>query len=314
MPSLDNNLQAPRMIRSFRQGRNSSSLAFFILPRSLHYLSPFSILLFLAITYGITLAPGLTWANGGTDGGDLITAAATHGVAHPGGYPLYLLLAHGFQQIPMGNLAWRTNLMSTVCMVLAVLFLFYTIRNLLAKQPFADLAAWGAALIFGISPLVWSQAVITEVHGLQTLLTVCILCQTLCGENRWSGDFLRGLILGLALGNHLTTFFLLPLLFWDRTHICPDLKRHFGRRILGVVAGSLIYLLLPLWALAKPPINWGNPITLPAFFQLVSGQIYQSNFTNFYIIDRLRGSVGLLIEQVGLAGLFLGVFHIFGGW
>ena len=41
--------------------------------------------------YLTTLAPGLTWANDGADGGDLVTAAATLGVAHPTGYPLYRL-------------------------------------------------------------------------------------------------------------------------------------------------------------------------------------------------------------------------------
>ena len=47
--------------------------------------------------YLASLAPGLTWANFGADGGDLIAAAATGGVAHPTGYPFYLLLARLFQ-------------------------------------------------------------------------------------------------------------------------------------------------------------------------------------------------------------------------
>jgi len=38
-------------------------------------------------------APGLTWKNGGDDGGDLAIAAKLLGIAHPTGYPLYLLLA-----------------------------------------------------------------------------------------------------------------------------------------------------------------------------------------------------------------------------
>jgi hypothetical protein len=314
MSSWENNNQAPQLNRGSRQGSFSPSLAFFILIRNKQVLYSLSILLILGIAYGATLAPGLTWANGGTDGGDLITAASTHGVAHPGGYPLYLLLAQVFQQIPLGNLAWRTNLMSAVCMILAVILLYLTTRRLLTKQPFADLAAWGAALAFGISSLVWSQAVITEVYALQILLTVCILFQTLAGKMPWNVDFLRGLILGLALGNHLTTLFLIPLLIWDGDTFCPDLKKHLGRRILGVLAGLLIYLLLPLWAFGKPPINWGNPITFTAFFQLVAGQIYQSNFTSIYTLDRLRGWAGLLIEQVGLAGLFIGAFYLFGGW
>ena len=75
---------------------------------------PLTLLGLLATAYSLTLAPGLTWANHGEDGGDLITAAATLGVAHPTGYPTYLLLAHLFQLLPIGNLAFRTNLLSAL--------------------------------------------------------------------------------------------------------------------------------------------------------------------------------------------------------
>jgi len=56
--------------------------------------------------YLITLATGLTWANGGSDGGDLIAASITGGVAHPTGHPLYLFVARLFQYIPIGTLAF----------------------------------------------------------------------------------------------------------------------------------------------------------------------------------------------------------------
>ena len=37
----------------------------------------------LMVVYLITMAPGVTWANSGADGGDLITAAATGGQRTP---------------------------------------------------------------------------------------------------------------------------------------------------------------------------------------------------------------------------------------
>src|SRR5437879_3085739 len=72
----------------------------------------------LAIAYARTLAPGVTWANDGADSGDLVTAAATLGIAHPTGYPTYLLLARLFQIIPLGDLAARTTLLSAAAGVL----------------------------------------------------------------------------------------------------------------------------------------------------------------------------------------------------
>ena len=67
---------------------------------------PVVLCLSLLAVYGLTLAPGLTWANSGADGGDLIAAAATGGVPHPTGYPVYLLLAV-FQFLPIGSPATR---------------------------------------------------------------------------------------------------------------------------------------------------------------------------------------------------------------
>src|SRR5262245_14429377 len=74
-----------------------------------------AVLASLLLVYLSTLAPGLTWANHGADGGDLITAAATGGVAHPSGYPTYLVLARLFLALPFGPLAFRVNLLSAVC-------------------------------------------------------------------------------------------------------------------------------------------------------------------------------------------------------
>jgi len=91
MPCSGSNSQRQSFIIKVRQ--RISSLALFISPSHTALFHEVSMVLIIGTVYGCTLAPGLTWANGGTDGGDLITAAATHRVAHTSGYPLYLLLA-----------------------------------------------------------------------------------------------------------------------------------------------------------------------------------------------------------------------------
>ena len=50
--------------------------------------------------YYVTLAPTITWEHEGVDSGDLVTAAYTLGVAHPPGYPLFILLAKLFTSLP----------------------------------------------------------------------------------------------------------------------------------------------------------------------------------------------------------------------
>ena len=104
------------------------------------------------------MAPGLTWANGGSDGGDLITAVAVGGVPHPTGYPLYLLISKIFQAIPIGSLAYRTNLLSAVCMASASLVLYTWVTWVLNEQGSgsSQFAGLIAGLTFGLAPLVWS--------------------------------------------------------------------------------------------------------------------------------------------------------------
>jgi len=271
------------------------------------------ILLILAVVYGITLAPGLSWANDGTDGGDLITAAATGGVPHPTGYPSYLVLANAFQQLPVGELAFRTNLMSAVFACLAALFIYRIIHLLTAGSGYQEYSAFIGAIVFGVAPLVWSQAVITEVYTFQAFLTALVLYQAFLPGTGKIFLFIRGLLVGLALGNHITSLFLIPVLLWQEGNVRVRPALSTTLKFIGLLAGLLIYAILPLRALGQPPINWENPITLDGFLGLVTGRIYQSYFTSEFVIDRLRGWCGLLIHQFGLAGVALGIYALLDG-
>src|SRR5688572_12699306 len=147
--------------------------------KTLRVASPLLLVCSLTAMYLRTLAPGLTWASGSTDGGDLIAAAATGGIAHPTGYPLYLLLARLFQFLPLDSLAFRTNLMSAVAAVLASLLIYHILTRSQQNSSGVPGSAWlsglAAAFAFGLAPLVWSQAVVTEVYTLQACLTAWVL-------------------------------------------------------------------------------------------------------------------------------------------
>src|SRR5687768_18545700 len=82
-------------------------------------------LLALAL-YLYTAAPGITWRNGGIDSGELATAVATGSVAHPPGYPTYLLLGRLATLLPVEParaLAWLSALsaaLTRTCVALAL--------------------------------------------------------------------------------------------------------------------------------------------------------------------------------------------------
>jgi len=275
------------------------------------------------VVYTSTLAPGLTWANNGADGGDLITAAATGGVAHPSGYPTYLLLVRLFLALPLGTLAFRANLFSAVCAALAAAAITLLVNQCSsAPRRFALAGGLIAGLAFALSPVLWSQAVIAEVYALHILfISLILLSLPLSGRPAAPGflgrDAVAGALFGLALGNHLTTVLLLPpwLLFSARVDGRWQLRRLF-RRLAALAAGLLVYAYLPISASRHPPVNWGLPIDWAGFWWVVSGAPYRAlafGLPSSYILNRVSGWAGLVIAQFGLVGMVVAFYGLFFG-
>jgi hypothetical protein len=280
---------------------------------------PLALLLTLSTAYLLTLAPGLTWANNGSDGGDLVSAAYTNGIPHPTGYPTYLLLARLFQWMPVGSLAYRTHLLSAAATVLASLFVYQLVAREMedGASGAARLAGLTAGFAFGFSPLVWSQAVITEVYALHSLLVAALLFFFIhppCGDQK-NLDLLHGLLMGLTMGNHLTAALLLPFLFFpSQQDNLPPLPGGSAssiiRKLIWLLVGLSIYLTLPLRAGSRPPINWGNPVTLKQFWWLVSGELYRGYYLQFSpaeIWGRMQDVPSFLLHQFGWLGFLLAV-------
>ncbi len=297
----------------------------------LRAIPPILLLISLAYIYMSTIAPDLTWANRGSDGGDLITAAATNGIAHPSGYPLYLLLTHFFQLLPVDSLAFRTNLMSVFFAILTALLVYaIVVRYLLAELNIyyiACIAGLSAGYAIGFSPLFWSQAIITEVYTLHAFLIVLIVYLTIIPEKTISQQLKlnswRGLVYGLAVANHLTAILMIPcalaLNSLNHNSSTPGSAsaikklsinwKSAGRQGVWTLGGSLVYILLPLRALKGPIINWGNPINLENFWWLVSGKMYRAYYlqnTLAALGTRIEASASLILQQFGLIGIILG--------
>ena len=81
--------------------------------------------------YGLTLHRGIPAG----DSGELIAVVHTLGTAHPPGYPLWTLLAAGWERVlPLGSVAFRLNLLSAVCTALAAATLVYEYLALLPSE------------------------------------------------------------------------------------------------------------------------------------------------------------------------------------
>lgn len=209
--------------------------------------------------YFYTLQPSV----GLEDSGEFLTAAHHLGVPHPPGYPIWTILAFIWQfLVPFGNIAWRINLMSavfgSVAVGLAALIISKTghlmgarVGFLRALDPalvnvFVLAASVSAALMLAFSPVMWSQAIITEVYALNAfflLLTLVLLYRwSFEPERRWR-LYLAAFIWGVSLTNHQTLVLLtiaFPLFVWlvDR-----KLGRDTLIPILAVVILAIVKML-----------------------------------------------------------------------
>ncbi len=291
-------------------------------------IAPVFLVISLFVIYLFSMAPGFTWAHDGADGGDLITAAATGGVAHPSGYPTFLLLARLFQFLPLGTIAYRTNLMSAVFTALTAL-LVYDIVVWSPNSPAKGIRLAGliAGYAYGLSALAWSQATITEAYGLHVFFVVLIIW-LLVGRfaylpNKPLLDFVIGLSVGLGMGNHLTTVFLLPaaLLVGMVTPLSKkkDVRvsidwASLGRRLGWVFAGLLVYTFILWRAASGAPVNWGYAVNLKNLWWLVSGAFYQQYVFSLpidYLPLRVISVGEILLTQFGVLGLMVGLYHLF---
>jgi hypothetical protein len=300
-----------------------------------------ALVLLLAGIYAVTLAPDITWANQGHDGGDLITASATGGVAHPPGYPTYLMLAKVVQLLPLGTLAYRTNLFSAVCAILASIVVANMMRRASVgrgdSQQDKTVHNWTgllAGLGFGLSPLLWSQAVVSEVYALHALFTALVFqvgIFTPLKPESWNAwrDRVGGLVFGLGLGNHVTLAFLLPiwlpanLILKGEATACGDRKAfsrlNWGsllRRLAWLLLGLCVYLTLPWRARSGSPVGWGDASTLEGFWWLVSARLYRGYLFSLspgFLWSRFQAWAALLGNQLGLLGLVIALVGLFFG-
>ena len=215
------------------------------------------------LIYGATAAPDLTLAFHSGDGGELITAVFTGGIPHPPGYPTYLLLGKLAALLPIEPIAYRFSLFSAFCGAVAAAVTSAASRPL-------GLKGWHPilpGLTLAFMPLVWQQAVITEVYALNLML-VALFVWSLLGEQP---SWLVGFLLGLCLTTHLTSALLLPLALL----LLPI--GQWPRLCTGLAFGLTPYFLLPLLARPDSPVVWGQPETIAGWWWLVSARIYQPN-------------------------------------
>ena len=279
------------------------------------------------LLYFFTLAPSITLSHFGGDGAELATAAHTLGVAHPSGYPTYLVIAKSFSlMVPWGEQALKLNLLSAI-LGSSVVVLVYNITRIAIPETSTrykidivhySIPAYLGAMCLAVTPLLWTQSIITEVHSLNAfflaLVTFILLIWNADTKKRSYLLPMGSFAFGLGLGNHLILLFLIPSIVYL---LCNNRKLvSLQTAILSAVTflfGISIYIYLPISAYQNPPISWGDPKDLDGFLWTVTGKPYQELVFGVPLSElplRLIHGASLLVSQFNLIGLFIGIIGL----
>ena len=261
-------------------------------------LAPVAVFVVALGAYARTLLPGIafdTW-------GDLQTVPAVLGIAHPTGYPTYVLAARLFELLPLGSIAYRSNLFSAVLTALALATLSWTAIRLGVRPSIAA----GAALATGAIGTVWASATVAEVNPLHLLLMALLIDRSLAWADRSHPVDLAlcGLLTGLALGNHLLTLFVAPFValfaLWSGRRAIAEQPLLLLLPIVTLALGLSVYAYIPLAARLNPPLAYNHPATLDAFLTLVTGAGVRSQGSGPLTPDSLPTTLDALPALVGL--------------
>lgn len=208
------------------------------------------------------------------DSSEIITASSVLGIAHPPGYPLFILLGRLFTLFPLGEIFLRVNLLSAILGASCCFFLYLLLRGpfklgLSLSLPFALLWMAGATAYPGS---------LSAKNGIYIMTALFYLVVTLALLRGKTG--LAFFLFGLSMTNHLMSMapfapgllYLVWTLYRQRQNPAKDLLRDTCLLLLGLS----VYLYLPIRSSEEPLVNWGHPVNLPNFLRHLSRNIYKN--------------------------------------
>ncbi len=252
------------------------------------------IFVFLAAlwTYLVTLTPDI----GFHDCGDMVPAVVNLGVCHPPGYPFFCLLGKLFiSLIPIGNIAYRMNFLSSLFASTTVMLVYFIVvrigQSIISSSRISYIISGIiAAAMLTFAATFWEQAIIAEKYSLNVLFATLLLVILI----KWQNDtrtnsplpYVFAAILGLAFTHHLQTIYIVPasmyfimVILWNRQKQSSPLRLMFTMLPCFIIP-LFLYLYLPLRAMSHPPLNWGDPQTLPRFMDYITIQAYKHFIIN----------------------------------
>jgi len=249
--------------------------------------TPYASWLSFLVPFGICAASS-PQSQGFWDVGEMQTVPYIWGIAHPTGFPAYVLAGWLVDHlVPFGSVAWRTNVMSGAAMALAAWCVYATVNEIEGKRWLGA----AAAILFGVGDVVWSRGARAEVHAV-LIATVALTLWLVIRWRRTGEDralLAAALAYGFAFATHGLAVLIAPglaFLLWPRVRTMP--VRTLLHATGHLVAPWLLYLAIPFRSAylyahrVDPTLSLGmapgrpfwddqHPATLGAFLRYMGG-------------------------------------------
>ena len=223
------------------------------------------VFLIALITYSLTVEPTASY----WDCGEYIATSAKLQVGHPPGAPFFQIMGAFFAMFASEaeSVALMVNYMSVFSSAFTILFMFWTITNLIKKLVLKEseisnpkmIAILGSGVVgslaYTFSDSFWFNAVEAEVYAMATLLMSLMLWLGL----RWADEMhqprgnrwliLISLVIGLSFGVHFMALLTIPaigMIYYFKNYKEITIKSFVIANIISVATLLFIFkLLLP---------------------------------------------------------------------
>ncbi len=273
------------------------------------------------LSYALLCAPGLFWL----DSGELAASAIRLGSAHPTGFPLYMLMAKLAAFVPIGELAFRVNLLSALCAAFAVAGVARLILALGQADWATILGAFAGAATLAVSLLFARQATVTEVYAPTAafiVLTLLIFERVARGGTAAAGLSLAWVAgMGLAMHPSYRILMGLPILALLLLRLYRGARWPLLAPAMTSFSALASYLYLPVRAATGriESLEWGHPDTFgralahanaseirKAFAdRMMSGRAEIVSDDLRVFAEQIADSLGLLAVLAAVLGLLL---------
>jgi hypothetical protein len=277
----------------------------------------------LFFIYAHTAAPAMYFG----DDGEVISAAATLGIGHPPGYPLYMLITKAQTLLPFGGTAFRANLGAAFLGVL-VFLMFYFCGKLFLKvvfnRPDGGAAAFLAALVYALSRQIWFEAshskgaiyLLMFLAVLISLYFILSYADTKKIKYFYASFYSMGFLIPIHNATSMFLIFAIPaLIYISRGRIKKT--TYFYAAIIFLLALVTPYLYLFIRMKASPVINWGNLQTYREVFGHIIRETYNYNQSKISspaaLLFRFGNYFSVYLENYWLLALFAaaGLYYIY---